>query len=582
MGACLHQNGCYFKLWAPHAQSVHIIGDFNNWEANNPLQMDEYGIWQGNIIKGKEGQEYRYLLKKGKEEFSRLDPYSTEVTNSMGNSIICHSLPPIDPFDPPPLHQAVIYELHVGTFSKSTKSGPGTFMDVIAKLDYLKELGINIIKVMPVHEFAGSFSWGYNPSHLFAVETSYGGRLQFRKMIEESHNRGIAVILDVVYNHWGPTDLDLWRFDGWYEGEGGGIFFYNDDRGETPWGHTRPDYGREEVRKFIFDNVMFWINEIGVDGLRWDGTALIRNCKGEEHLKDQDLADGWSLMKWANEESRKVKPKVILIAEDVRGNGTLTLKTEDGGAGFDAQWNSTFVEHIKPSLVDDDQWHLEKIIEALEFRYNHNAFDRIVFSESHDAVAIEDQRLPEEASPGEADSWIAKKKSALGAVLTFTAPGIPMVFQGQEFLKAGAFNEKDFLNWVKLEERKGIYKLFQDLISLRLNKENETLGLSGQHIEILHADAETRVIAYKRWADEAIENPVLIIINFNGKTHEEYILPLPQEGKWVTIFNSDSQIYDQAFGNAGPTELIAHQEEEQKYSAKLMIPAYSAIILRKD
>ncbi|MBT0810520.1 alpha amylase C-terminal domain-containing protein [Litoribacter ruber] len=581
MGASLHEEGCFFKLWAPHAQSVHVIGDFNDWKPGEPLEKDDHGIWQGSIRNAQEGQEYRYLLNKGDQEFSRIDPYAKEVTHSMGNSVICTPLPPIGHFDPPPLHQAIIYELHVGTFYKTSEEGPGTFADVIEKLDYLQELGVNIIKVMPVHEFAGSFSWGYNPSHLFAVETSYGGRKEFRKLIDEAHTRGIAVVLDVVYNHWGPTDLDLWRFDGWYEGEGGGIFFYNDDRGETPWGHTRPDFGRPEVRKFIFDNVMFWLNEIGVDGLRWDGTALIRNCKGEEHLKDQDLADGWSLMQWANEESRKVKPKVILIAEDVRGNGTLTEKTEEGGAGFDAQWNSIFVEHIKPSLADDAQWHMDQVIEALEFRYKHNAFERIVFSESHDAVAIEDQRLPEEASPGQADSWIAKKKSALGAVLTMTAPGIPMIFQGQEFLKAGAFDEKDFINWDRLEQRKGIFKLYQDLISLRLNKEHKSHALSGQHIEILHAHAEIRVVTYKRWADNADE-AVYVIINFSQDTHEDYWLPFPGEGDWVTIFNSDSKIYDEEFGNLGPTKLEVLQDEEGNSSHSIILPPYSAIIMYRE
>ena len=152
----------------------------------------------------------------------------------------------------------MIYELHIGTFNDDKETDtPGTFARAIEQFDHLKRLGVNVIQVMPTAEFAGDFSWGYNPAHIFAVETAYGGPRAFKDFVQAAHAAGIGVILDVVYNHFGPSDLDLWQFDGWSENDGGGIYFYNDWRRATPWGDTRPDYGRGEVRQYIRDNAMF-------------------------------------------------------------------------------------------------------------------------------------------------------------------------------------------------------------------------------------------------------------------------------------------------------------------------------------
>ena len=167
-------------------------------------------------------------------------------------------------------------------FTLKKKGHPGTFDSAIEKFPYLKELGINAIEVMPIMEFSGDFSWGYNPSHPFAVESIYGGPDAFKRFVKAAHEHGIAVIVDVVYNHFGPADLDLWRFDGWSENDKGGIYFYNDRRSQTPWGETRPDYGRGEVRQYLRDNALMWLEEYHVDGLRWDMIIYIKSIDGND------------------------------------------------------------------------------------------------------------------------------------------------------------------------------------------------------------------------------------------------------------------------------------------------------------
>ena len=286
MGSILHAQGVAFRVWAPHAQRVSVIGSFNDWDGTkHPMQAEENGYWYANVAEAHAGDQYRFLLSTPKGEFKRIDPYAREVTSSVGNAIV-HD-PSFDwqgdDFHLAPWNELVIYELHVGTFNdQEDVNHPGKFPSVSARLGHLKKLGVNAIEIMPIGEFAGDRSWGYNPAHIFSVETLYGGPLAFKQFVKRAHQEGIAVILDVVYNHLGPSDLDLWQFDGWCENKRGGIYFYNDDRANTPWGETRPDYGRGEVRQFLLDNVLMWLEEYHVDGLRFDCTQFIRTVNGSE------------------------------------------------------------------------------------------------------------------------------------------------------------------------------------------------------------------------------------------------------------------------------------------------------------
>lgn len=278
MGALTHESGVFFRVWAPNAKSINVVGTFNEWrDGLNALEHEENGYWGGNVLNAKVGDEYKYVLDTALGKLHRNDPYAKQMTNSIGNSIIYDSNAfdwGDDNFQMPSWNNLIIYELHAGTFNVKEAGKPGDFYGVIEKLDYLKELGINSIEVMPPFEFPGDFSWGYNPAYPFSIESVYGGADAFKALVKAAHKRGIAVILDVVYNHFGPSDMDIWQFDGWNENNMGGIYFYNDWRATTPWGDTRPDYGRPEVRQYIRDNAIMWIEEFRVDGLRMDMIPL--------------------------------------------------------------------------------------------------------------------------------------------------------------------------------------------------------------------------------------------------------------------------------------------------------------------
>ncbi|MEC8884722.1 MAG: alpha-amylase family glycosyl hydrolase, partial [Bacteroidota bacterium] len=215
MGAVYKDGITTFRVWAPNADKVSVMGEFNDWdETANELKLEENGYWSTISEQAKEGQEYKYRIQNGDQSFYRNDPYAFEVTNSNGNSLIRTLDFEWDDadFEIADWNKLVIYELHVGTFNRKQKDQVGTFADVVEKLSYLKELGVNCIELLPVAEFAGGISWGYNPAHPFAIEQDYGGPEGLAHLVNEAHKQGIAIIMDVVYNHFGPSDVDLWQF----------------------------------------------------------------------------------------------------------------------------------------------------------------------------------------------------------------------------------------------------------------------------------------------------------------------------------------------------------------------------------
>src|SRR6476620_5082534 len=219
LGAIVRKNSVFFRVWAPNASKVAVTGPFNGWD-RHPMESEENGFWSVEIDGACAGQEYKYVITNGDKEYFRNDPRSLQLTTTTNGCSVITS----EEFDwddveycLPSVNQQVVYEMHVGTFNRPDPSTGGTFASSIEKLDYLKSLGVNIIELMPVNSMSSDRGWGYAPDYIYAVESTYGGRNGFLEFVREAHRRGIGVVLDVVYNHFGPdpTSLDIWCFDGW-------------------------------------------------------------------------------------------------------------------------------------------------------------------------------------------------------------------------------------------------------------------------------------------------------------------------------------------------------------------------------
>lgn len=586
MGATAHDHGVTFRVWAPNARAVSVVGTFNAWAGDrDPMAPEGDGCWAADVPQATIGHEYKFQLETPNGDFQRIDPYAREVTSSVGNAVV-HD-PSFewegDDFQIAPKRELVIYELHVGTFNDETDDdAPGQFASLVERLGYLNSLGINAIQIMPVAEFAGDRSWGYNPAHIFSVEKAYGGPVGLKRFVKRAHQHGIAVILDVVYNHFGPSDLDLWQFDGWSENGLGGIYFYNDARANTPWGQTRPDFGRGEVRQFICDNVMMWLGEYHLDGLRFDCTQFIRSVDGSA---GRDLPDGWSLLQRISMEIAQHFPGRLTIAEDLQNNEYIARVVGDGGAGFDAQWSAGFVHPIRQAVIaaGDGGRSLGALVDALCPR-DADAFSRVIYTESHDEVANGSDRVPEEISPQAPEGWNAQKRSTLAAALMLTAPGVPMLFQGQEFLDHERFQDAVPLGWHGSVEFVGIVRLYRDLIRLRLDRDGVSRGLCGQFTHVHHVDDEGQVIAFHRWDRGGATDDVVVVANFSGQTRDDYTVGFPALGPWQLRFNSDWQGYSadfQGYASSGTSAELGHYDGMPCHATVSLAP-YSVLVFSQD
>jgi 1,4-alpha-glucan branching enzyme len=477
----------------------------------------------------------------------------------------------------------VAYEMHIGTFHVPTGAAlPGTFATATAKLDHLQALGVNVLALMPTNEFAGDISWGYNPAHPFSVESSYGGPDALKAFVDAAHQRGIAVMGDVVFNHFGPQDMDLWQYDGWSTSSNtGGIFFYEDANASTPWG-ARPNYGRGEVRTYIKENTMMWLDEFRLDGLRFDGTKFMR-------LRDYagpEIPDGWSMLQWCNESADAQFPGKLMVAEDLGDNAWITKTTGAGGAGFDSQWDGSFAFPVRSALeaASDSSRDMFAVRDAINKNFNGSMQQRVIYTENHDEVANGRSRVPETIWPGNAGSWFSRKRSTLGAALVMTAPGIPMIFQGQEFLEDGYFAAEDRLDWNKATTYGKVTDLYRTLIRLRRNLDGTSRGLSGAFTNVFHVNNNAKVLGFHRWQNGGAGDDVVVLTNFSNVSYPNYRVGLPRGGLWRVRFNSDSTAYSADYGNYAATDVTADNSgyDGLPFSGNFRFGPYTSVIFSQS
>ena len=590
MGSLLFPGGVAFRVWAPHADGVAVVGDFNGWaDDRDRLGREGGGYWSGEVRGAQAGQRYGYVVWNGSQRLERKDPYARDVDHSNGPSVIVDG----DSFDwtgdtfrIPPWNGLVIYELHLGTFNDEQGGEPGNLATAIRRLSHVAELGANAVQIMPLTEFPGDFSWGYNPSDIFAVESKYGRPDDLKAFIKAAHGLGLAVIIDVVYNHLGPNDSTTWQFDGELEPGKGGIYFYNDWRSWTPWTETgRPDYGRGEVRQYLRDNARHWLDEYHADGLRWDMTLYIRTVFGDQADAGQSLPDGYSLMQWINREIDERYPWKISIAEDLQDNPWLTRDVDGGGAGFGSQWAANFVHPVRRILTAsrDEERSIWALRDAIIGGYDGDAFKRVVYTESHDEVANGRARLPQDIAPQDPGGWFARKRSTLGAVLVFTTPGIPMLFQGQEFLEDEWFRDVDPLDWSKKERFAGIFRLYQDLARMRRDRAGFA-GLQGHHVNVFHCNDADKVIAFHRWDRGGAGDDVIVVLNLASRAYENYTIGFPRPGEWRVRFNSDWSGYSPDFASHPGHHTVAGTGgyDGLDFRGDIGIGPYTALILTQN
>jgi len=513
-----------FKLWAPYNKAAALIGSFSNWE-EIPMKKGKNGFFLTSVKLEDGVYQYKFKVKSRSWFFEPNqwvevnDPYATDIDDSSqncnvrikdGERIVDTYIWKNDDKPLPADHELVIYELHVGDFSggEDDPYARGKYKHVVEKLDYLVDLGINCIELMPVKEYPGDHGWGYNPRYFFATESSYGTTAELKALIDACHGRGIRVLMDGIYNHSeSESPLTQIDHDYWYH--------HAPQDPDNNWG---PEFNYEfydekfetyPARRFIGDVVRFWIQEYHTDGIRYDAARQLGN---------------YDFMHWIVQETKKtagMKP-FYNVAEYIPQDPAIT--NADGP--MDGAWHENFYSAMIDHLCNG-QFDLERLKSALDAKREGylGATNVVNYLTNHDhnhlMYELGERGILEEA---------AFKRAKLGSALLMTAVGIPLIWMGEEFAEYKTKSlEQNKIDWTLLgnDKNMSLHDYYKGLIFLRKNNH----ALYTENIEFFYEQADDRVLAYTRWNDEG--SRVVVVANLSGNFLKDYTIPhIPADGIW--------------------------------------------------
>ena len=595
-----------FKVWAPLKKSVSVLFPSRRTGEKLVLQQDRWGYFEGSEESVSGAERYLYLLDG---ERALPDPASRFQPDGVhGPSLV------VDPDSFPweddawigiTLENFIIYEIHVGAFTEG-----GTFDAVIGRLGYLRDLGVTAIELMPVAQFSGTRNWGYDGVYPFAPQASYGGPDGLKRLINACHSRGVAVVLDVVYNHLGPEGNYLASFAPYFT-----------DRYKTPWGDAINFDGpySDEVRRYFIDNALYWLSEFHVDALRLDAIQGIYDCGARHFLKE--LAEAVHSL------GRALGRNVYVMAESDLNDVRVIDPPEAGGYGLDAQWNDDF-HHALHALVTGETTayygdfgklrHVSKALsQGFVYTGEYSTYRKrrhggpskgrpsrqfIVFSQNHDQVG---NRM---ARPSRTQS-LEQLKLAAGVVLL--SPYIPLLFMGEEYGEEAPFNYfVSFSDEALVKEvRKGraaelalfgraenapdpgaeatfldskigvrghrsawqnrLYHFYRALIDMR-REFSDPNGPADEHMKIRKFEGQGALLVKRRSSRGSLS----CLYNF-GARRVSVRLTLP-EGRWVRVLDSSSKEW------GGPGELSQDTIEWTGKEVKITLTAFGLVLYRGD
>ena len=623
MGANLIADGATFRVWAPHAHSVYVLGDFNDRQRNDAslLSRDDQGHWRGFIPGVRDRQRYMFYVVGEGSEGPKRDPYARELETPFPSDCIIRTTDfpwHEGGYVTPRFHDFVIYQLHVGTFFTPNLPGKGgTFLDVARKIPHLADLGVTALQLLPIQEFQTAFSLGYNGTDYYSPEMDFavadadlppyvaevnrlldakglrryevedlrGEMNQLKALVDLSHLYGLGVILDVVYNHAGGDfgDQSLYFFDRQPVEGGHRNSLYFTDKGHA--GGLVFDFAKPEVREFLIQNAKFFLDEYHVDGFRYDQVSVIDH-DGAPH--------GWRFCQDLTSTLRFQWPHVLDNAEYWNVNPYI-VKTPPEGAGFDTTLTDALRIAIRDvignaSAPDERPLNMMGLARSLwpEGFQEHWRF--VQGPENHDIVYHgRESRIARLGDPSNPRSWFARSRARVATGIGLTAPGIPMLFMGQEFLEDKQWSDNFelhqnlLLHWAGLDQgdkqMNDHVRFTRELINLRWCFQ----GLRGQGFRVVHVHDQNRVLAFHRWV-EGEGHDVIVIFHLGTFNRFGYRIGFPGGGFWREIFNSD--VYENwvnpgVVGNGGGIYAEPHALHEFSHSASLALPANSVLVFAR-
>jgi len=591
--------GVLFAVWAPNADRVSVIGDFNHWDGRvHPMRcLCGTGVWELFLPGVKDGSLYRFELRtRSGNVLIKNDPYGNFFQKRPDNAgiITAHShyewqdqvwmkQRKEDDWRHMPLS---IYELHLGSWQRDEQGDFLNYRELAHRLSgYLGELGFTHVELLPITEHPFDGSWGYQTTGYFAPTSRFGAPDDFRYFVDHLHQHGIGVILDWVPAHFPKDEHALARFDGTalYEHE-------DPRRGEhRDWGTLIFNYGRAEVRNFLLASAVYWLEEFHLDGLRVDAVASMlyldySRAEGDwlpnEHGGRENL-EAVDLLRHLNEVTHAQFPGTIVVAEESTSWPQVSRPTWLGGLGFSMKWNMGWMHDTLNYFSQDPiyrHYHHDRLTFGLLYAFSEN----FVLPFSHDEVVHGKGSLLNKM-PG--DEWQKFASLRLLYSYMFTYPGKKLMFMGGEFAQGREWNENVQLDWHLMEQpsHQGIRVLIADLNRLyrRLPAlHSQEFDEAGFEWIDCH-DASQSTLSYLRKTKDG--QFVVVLLNFTPVPREHYRIGLPQPGRYREVLNSDSSYYGGSnMGNTGWVQTQPVPWMGRPHSIELTLPPLGALILQLD
>ena len=593
------KDGMYFAVWAPHAEAVSVVGDFNGWDPDaNPMTvLEDSGIYETFVPSLSVGELYKFAItpKTGKVLF-KADPYAFSAEYRPGTASVTADISHFKWTDAkwmekrqktePTKSPMSIYEVHLGSWKKKNrekKDGYYTYIEAAHELaDYVKEMGYTHVELMGIAEHPYDGSWGYQVTGYYAPTSRYGTPEEFMYFVNYLHKKGIGVILDWVPAHFPRDAHGLADFDGQ------ALYEYADPRkGEHPdWGTKVFDYGKHEVSNFLIANAIYWVEKFHVDGLRVDAVASMlyldygrqngswvpNKYGGNENLEAIEF------FKHLNSVLHGRKNGAIVIAEESTAWPKVTHAPEDGGLGFSFKWNMgwmhDFLEYMKL-----DPYFRKFNHTKMTFGLTYATSENFILVLSHDEVVHLKCSMINKM-PGYYDDKFANLKA--GYTFMMGHPGKKLLFMGQDFGQFHEWDEKVSLDWYLTEEdkHKDLQKYVSDLLHLyKKYPAFYSLDNSWDGFQWINAnDGDRSIFSFIR-RDETKKKNLLFICNFTPMARDDYRVGVPKKGNYTLLLDNVHGMYKS--GEEAPVFKSVKQEcDGQTYSFAYPLPAYGTAIFR--
>ena len=584
LGAHPTRSSTIFRIWAPSAKSVAVVGDFNDWIAREEdycRKLNNVGLWEVEIKKVKKGFLYKYQIETSwGEKILKSDPYAFYSELRPHTASIVNGKPKFRWGDKKWLNNREIgyakpiniYEVHLGSWKKKEDGTYYNYKEIAELLvKYMLEMNYTHIEIMPIIEYPFDGSWGYQGTGYYSVTSRYGTPEDFMYFVNYFHKNNLGVILDWVPGHFCKDSHGLYRFDG------SACYEYEDSSlGENEWGSANFNVTRNEVRSFLLSNLYFWIKEFHIDGIRMDAVSNMLYYRDGLSENKHSV----EFLQYINQSLHEEYPDVMLIAEDSSAWPLVTKYQEDGGLGFDFKWNMGWMNDTL-KYMEQDPFFRKSHHGKLTFSFMYAFSENFILPLSHDEI-VHGKNSILNKMPGYYENKLAHVKNLYSYQMAH--PGKKLNFMGNEFVQGLEWRYYEQLEWQLLKDNKGsqdIQKYVKALNQMYL--EEEALWHDGQDgFEwIEHENINENMLIFLRKTPN-MEDFIIAVFNFSGKDHEKYPLGVPlEDGEYEVILDSNEKRFGGSYqGRKRKYKAIKKSWNYREQYIQIKIAKNSAIFLK--